>query len=175
MVMIRHCLFVFTLLRESILRKRSYDITAVELLGLCADHTVLCIIVRKGWLLLRKGSIISLKSCIIPRKGFEIPREELIKANKVKSWFLRHLRSPSDVAGLFADSVLHCLFSNREGLGTSQCKLWDKQLLIHIVRKSTPRLTKYQVWFYSGQFWLRYSDLKTSKLTKKCMASGRCL
>ena len=48
MVMIRHCLFVSTLLRESILRKRSYDITAVELLGLCADHAVLCIIVRNG-------------------------------------------------------------------------------------------------------------------------------
>ena len=30
------------------------------------------------------------------------------------------------------------------------CKLWDKQLLIHV--------------------WLRYSDLKTAILTKKCMA-----
>ena len=37
MVMIRH-FFVSTLPRESILRKTSYDITAMELLALCADN-----------------------------------------------------------------------------------------------------------------------------------------
>ena len=37
-------------------------------------HTVLCIILRKGWLQRRKG-------WIIPRKGFEISQEEWIPAN----------------------------------------------------------------------------------------------
>ena len=30
-----------------------------------------------------------------------------------------------------------------------------------------------QVWCLSGKFLPRYSDFKTSKFTKKCMASGR--
>ena len=35
---------------------------------------------------------------------------------------------------------IHCLISNREGLGRV-CKLWDWQLLIRAVIKSTPRFT----------------------------------
>ena len=57
----------------------------------------------------------------------------------------------------------------RKGLDRS-CKLWDKQLLIHIVRKSTPNLTKNPSLVLIRQVLTEIQPFKTSKLTKKCMA-----
>lgn len=69
--------------RESILRKKSYDLIAVELLALCADN-ILYYAVRNGCVLPRRGWRIPLKGWRIPRKGFEIPREEWITANTTR-------------------------------------------------------------------------------------------
>ena len=83
------------------------------------QHTVLCMMRATSKGLndpSKRQCIIPWKGCIIPRKGFKIPREEWITANTVTSWFLRHLWSPSDVAGLIADSVLHCLAMFQQGM-----------------------------------------------------------
>ena len=103
MAMTRYLFFVSTLLKESQSTVRGAWYKHGEIgCVLRWQHTVLCIIVRKK-------CVVPWKGWIIPLKGFDIPREEWITADTVKSWFLRYLRSPSDVAGLIADSVLHCL------------------------------------------------------------------
>ena len=43
----------------------------------------------------------------------------------------------------------------------------------HSQKEHTDNSQNPQVWCLSGKFLRRYSDLKTSKFTKKCMASGR--
>ena len=56
---------------------------------------------------------------------------------------------------------LYCLISYREGLLV--CKLWDKQLLIHIVRKSIPRFTKSPSLVLIGVVWTEIQAFKNVK------------
>ena len=52
------------------------------------------------------------------------------------------------------------------------CKLWDEQLLIHLVKKSTPWFPKSPSLVLIRLVLTEIQRFKTSKLTKKCMAAS---